>query len=113
EHVDGARPETVADRLQRSGIVGGGEPVGQFGEPDPGPDGLPFGPFVAVDPDLDRPWAVGADLDEGRPEVGVEEVEVVDGDPAVLLVEGELRRLGRVGVALPGDEYSLRFLSDP
>ena len=90
----------------------GGEPVGQLGEPDPGLRCLVFGPFVAVDPDLDRPRTVGADLDEGRPEVGVVEVEVVDGDSAVLLVEGKLRRPGWVGVALAGDEHPLRFLRD-
>ena len=113
EHVDRARPETVADRLQRGGIVGVGEPVGQFGEPDSCLCCLAFGPFVSVHPDLDRPRAVGADLDEGGAEIGVPQVEVEDGDPAVLLVEGELRRLGRVGVTLPGDEHPLRLLRDP
>ena len=88
-------------------------PLDSSVNPIPALGGLAFGPFVAVDPDLDRPRAVGADLDERRTEIGVPEVEVVDRDPAVLLVEGELRRLGRVGVALAGDEHPLRFLSDP
>src|SRR4051812_36638189 len=64
-------------------------------------------------PDLDRPRTVGADLDERRTEIGVPEIKVVDRDAAVLLVEGELRRLGRVGVALAGGEYPLRVLRDP
>ena len=113
EHVYGARAEPVADRLQSSGIVGVGEPVGQLGEPDSGLRCLAFGPFVSIHPDLDWPRTVGADLDERRTEIGVPEVKVVDRDAAVLLVEGELRRLGRVGVALAGDEYPLRFLRDP
>ena len=78
EHVDRARAEPVADRLQRSGIVGGGEPVGQLGELQTRLGGVAFGPFVSVDPDLDRPRAVGADLDERRTEVGVPEVEIED-----------------------------------
>ena len=36
ERLDGGRTKPVADRLQACGIVGGGEPVGQLGEPDPG-----------------------------------------------------------------------------
>jgi hypothetical protein len=103
--------QPVADRLQRIGIGAGGEPVGQFGEPETCLGGLPFHPLVAVDPHLDRPRAVGADLDERRTEIGVPEVEVEHRDPAVLLVEGELRRLGWVGVALAGDEHALWFLS--
>ena len=68
---------------------------------------------MPVDPHLDWPRTVRADLDERRTEIGVPEVEVVDRDPAVLLVEGELRRLGRVGVALAGDEHPLRLLRHP
>ena len=43
--------------------------VGQFGEAEPGLAALLIGPLMAVDPDLHRPWAVGADLDERRPEM--------------------------------------------
>ena len=109
--VPGPRRSQIA--CSAAGIVGGGEPVGQFGELQPGPGRLTFGPFVSVDPHLDWPRTVGADLDERRTEIGVPEVEVVDRDPAVLLVEGELRRLGRVGVALAGDEHPLRLLRHP
>jgi hypothetical protein len=49
EHPDRARAEPVADRLQGGGIVGGGEPVGQGGEPDPCLGRLPLGPLMAVD----------------------------------------------------------------
>ena len=109
--MPGARRSQIA--CSAVGIVGVGEPVGQLGEPDTGLRCLAFGPFVPVDPHLDRPRAVGADLDERRTEIGVPQVEVVDGDPAVGLVEGELRWLGRVGVALPGDEHPLRLLRHP
>ncbi len=64
EHLDGAGLQAVADPLQQRGIVAGGEPVGQLGEAKAQLAGLLFGPLVAVDPDLHRPWAVGADLDE-------------------------------------------------
>jgi hypothetical protein len=40
EHVDRARPEPVADHLQRGRVLAGGEPVGQRGEPEPGLPGL-------------------------------------------------------------------------
>src|ERR1039458_3355024 len=68
---------------------------------------------MAVDPDFHRPGAVRADLDERGAEPRVPQVEVVHRDPAVLLVEGELRAPGRVGVALAGDEHPLRFLGHP
>ena len=71
EHVDRAGAETVADPLQRFGILAGGESVGQLGELQTRLGGVAFGPFVSVDPDLDRPRVVGADLDEGRSEIGV------------------------------------------
>ena len=68
---------------------------------------------MPVDPDFHRPGAVRADLDERRAEPGVPQVEVVHRDPAVLLVEGELRAPGRVGVTLAGDEHPLGFLGHP
>ena len=48
EHVDGPGAEPVTDRLQRGGVLAGGEPVGQRGETDPGPLGLPLGPLMPV-----------------------------------------------------------------
>jgi hypothetical protein len=68
---------------------------------------------VPVDPDLHRPGAVSADLDERRAELRVLQVEVIDRDPAVFLVKGELRALARVGGALAGDEHPLHLLRHP
>ena len=50
--------------------------------------GLSLCPFVSVAPDLRRIREVGGDLHERRPETGVEDVEIVDADPA--LGAGEL-----------------------
>jgi hypothetical protein len=69
EHVDGARSEPVTDRLQRGGVLAGGEPVGQRGEPEPGLLGLPLGPLMPVNPDLGRIREPGAHLDERRAEM--------------------------------------------
>jgi hypothetical protein len=71
ERLDGGRPKPVADLPQGRRVVGGGESVGQLGEPDPGMCGLAFGPLVAVDPNLGGVGEVGADLDERRPEVDI------------------------------------------
>ena len=67
EHADGAGLQPVADGLQAVRVAGGGEAVGQLGESDPGLDRLALGPFVPVDPDLDRVGEIGADLDERLP----------------------------------------------
>ena len=83
EHVDGARTEPVTDHLQHSRVVGGGEPVGQFGEPDTGVLGLALGPLVAVEPHLGRIGKVGAHLDERGTEIHVPQVEVVTSDSPV------------------------------
>ena len=58
------------------GVLTGGEAVGQLGELNPRVGGLAFGPLVSVEPDLDWVGEVGADLDERRPEVVVQEIEV-------------------------------------
>src|SRR6266536_6493746 len=50
--------------------------------------------------DLDRVGEVGAELDERGAEVVVPHVHVEDRDAPLLLGEGALRRLGRVGVTL-------------
>src|SRR5262249_49049376 len=44
------------------------------------------------------------------PEPGVPQVEIEHRDPAVLLIEGELRALARIGGTLAGDEYPLHLL---
>src|SRR6266567_3370797 len=74
---------------------------------------LPLGPFMAVDPDLDRVGKPGAELDECGAEVIVPQVHVEDRDPALLLGEGELRGLGRVGVAFAGAARTPTGRADP
>ena len=97
EALDVVGAEPVADRLQSARVLTGGEAVGQLAEGETGPAGLALGPLVTVQPDLGRIGEVGADLDEAGPELGVEDVEVVDPDPAFLLdeVEAHDARLGR------------------
>lgn len=73
QRVDLGGPETVADRLQPVHIVDGGEPVVQRGEPDPGLGGLAFGPLVAVDAQLGGVGEVGAELDEERAEILIDQ----------------------------------------
>ncbi len=77
--VDVGRAGAVADGLQRR-LVPGGEPVIQRLEADPGPGGLPLGPFMAVDAQLGGIGEVGAELQEERAEVRIDaiEIEVVD-----------------------------------
>jgi hypothetical protein len=84
--------EPVADRLQCGRVLATRESVGQLGETDAGLGGLPLGPLVPIDPDLDRIREVGAHLDERRTEVVVPEVEVEAGDSPVGLGEGEPHR---------------------
>src|SRR3954449_5816971 len=92
ESLDVGRAEPVADRLEPLRVGAGGEPVRQRGPADPGLRGLPFRPLVTVQPDLDRIREVGADLDKPRPEVVVDEVEVVAGPPPVGPVPAEVWR---------------------
>src|ERR1700682_5184713 len=98
-----------ADRLQCGGIGTGGEPVGQFAEPDTVLGGLAFGPFVAVEPDLDRVREVGADLDERRPEIGVPQIEIETRPPPVGLGERKPRN-PVVARALRRGEHVLKLL---
>ena len=112
EHVNRARPEPVTDRLHHGRVVGGGEPVGQFGEPDTGVPGLAFGPFVAVEPHLGRVREVGAHLDECGTEVDVPQVEVVATDSPVCFGEPPLPCPGRAW-ALVGAPDALELLGNP
>ena len=80
QRVDVRRGEPVAEGLQRAGVLARGEAVVQGLEADPGPGGLPLGPFMAVDAQLGGIGEVGAELDEERAEVRIDaiEIEVVD-----------------------------------
>jgi hypothetical protein len=103
------RAEEVADLLQPGRVLAGGEPVGQGGEGDTLAVGLALGPLVAVQPDLARIGEVAAQLDEARPELGVEHVEVVDADPPVDLGEVEAGH-PRLGGTVDPDEDLLELL---
>ena len=93
-----------------AGILAGGEPVGQRGEPDPGRGRLPLGPLVSVDPHLDRIREIGADLDEPGAHLLIEDVHVEHRDPPLLLGEGELRAPARIGVPLARGPHQLELL---
>ena len=108
EHVDGARPEPVTDRLQRGWVLAGSEPVGQRGETDPGLAVL-LDPLMPVDPDLGRIREPGAHLDERRAEILIPEIKVVAGHPPVGLVERPPRRPGG-GLALRRGPHPLELL---
>jgi hypothetical protein len=87
-HVAGA--EAVADRLQPPRLAAAGTAVAQCPERDAGARRLPLRPLVPVQPHLGRVREVGADLDEAGTELRVEQVEVVDADPSLLLLEREV-----------------------
>jgi hypothetical protein len=106
--VDGA--ETIADPLQRIGVVAGGEPVGQFFEADAGLDRLAFGPLVPVDPHLGRIGKVGAQLDEPGAEVVIPDVEVERRHPPLRLRERVARWSRLVGVVVIAGEHRLELL---
>lgn len=74
--IDLVRAEAVTDPLQPRGVVAGGETVVERLEPDPGLGCLAFGPLVAVDAQLGVVREVGGELDEERPEVLVDRVDV-------------------------------------
>ena len=103
--------EGVAYRLQLLGLITGREPVRQGTERDAGLRGLAFGPLVPVDPDLRRPRSIGADLDERRPELLIENVEVVRAD-APLVPEEIKRRDPRLLRSVPGAPDPLELLGD-
>ena len=82
----------------------------QLCEAESRPQRLALGPLVAVEPDLRRPWPVGADLDERRTELGVQDVEVVGAD-ATFLPEEVKRRDARLARAVPRAPDPLELLS--
>jgi hypothetical protein len=112
EHLDMTGTEPVADLLQRSRVLAGGEPVRQLPERQAGPERLALGPLVPVDPDLARAGKVRADLDERRPGPGIPQVEVVTGHPALGAVVREPHRPRR-GLVLDPGEHPLVLLGHP
>ena len=80
QRLDVARAEAVADPLQCRHVIHGGEPVVQRLKADAGLGGLPLGPLVAVDAQLGGEREVRAELDEERPEVFIDAVEVEEVD---------------------------------
>jgi hypothetical protein len=85
KHLDGAGLQRVAHPLQQGRVIAGGEPAGQLGERQAHLARVLPGPLG----------------------------EVIDGDPAVLLAEGELRALAGAGTALAGDELPPGLLGHP
>jgi hypothetical protein len=73
-HVRCAEP--VAERLAAVRIGDRQDPVveGLIGNPSLGE--LAFDPLVTIKPDADRERQVGAELDEGGPEVAIQQVEI-------------------------------------
>ena len=76
--------EAVADRLDRGGVIDGGEPVVQRREPDPGPRRHALRVLVPVAAQLRVIREIAAVLDEERPRAGVAAVEVPVRDHPVL-----------------------------
>jgi hypothetical protein len=109
-HLHRAGAEPAADLLQGGRVVAAGEPVGQRGEADPGRGRLPLSPLMPIDPDLDRIGEVGADLDEPRAHLLVEDVDVKHRHPPLLPGEGELRAPARIGVTLARRPHQLELL---
>jgi hypothetical protein len=100
EALDHGRAEAIADPLQARRLVAGGKAVGELGDDQAGLGRLPLGPLVPVEPHLGRVGEVAAELDEARAEVGIKDVEVVDGHGPVGLLEAEVDRLA-MGVLAP------------
>ena len=101
QRIDLLFSEPVADGLQRRRVIDCGEPVIQRLEGDAGLGGLAFGPLVAVEAQLGVVREIGAELEEERPEIVVEaiEVELVDQpgglhDPRVGVTVGVAAFLG-------------------
>ena len=87
-----------------SGWSQAANPVVQGPEPETDLGCLALGPLMAVDPHLGRIGEVGADLDEAGAEVGIDDVEVVDAHPALLLEE---RKAAAPGVPAAEDPLEL------
>ena len=87
-HVRGA--QAVANALQRGGIGTGRDPIVERREWDAAPPELALGPLVAVEAQLERVGRVAAHLEEGRPPVGVDHVDVVVVHIDRLPPEGEM-----------------------
>ena len=98
ERLDMSRAEPVTDALQSSPGRHRRRTRWPTRPVKTGFGGLAFGPLVAMHPHLGRVGEVATDLDETRPEVGVEDIEVVDRRPPVALFDANTFALGsRVG----------------
>jgi len=69
--------QAVADGLHGGRGRALEEPVVQRGEPEPAPFGLALGPFMPVETQLERVGRVATDLDERRPPLPIDDVDVV------------------------------------
>lgn len=114
-HPDRAGAQPVADALHLGGIVAGGEPVGELGEPQALLGRLPFGPLVAVDPDHDRVGEVTAQLDEPGADLVIPHLEEVAAHPPFGLLEPVpgWARLAVVAPSVLAAEHPLELLPHP
>lgn len=89
QRIDRLGAEPVADLLQGGHVGDGGEAVAQRREGGTGLGGLALGPVVAVDAQLGGVGEVPGELQEERPEVAVDAVEVPLVDhPEVFTIHG-------------------------
>ena len=116
EGLEVGRAGSITDGLQASGVSARSEAVGQLGKGQPVDACLALGPLMPVCPNFAGIREVGAQLDEAEPELCVGNVEVVDGDAAVLFDEGVVRstraRFALLGRAIVGSQDGLELLSD-
>ena len=116
EGLEVGRAEPITDGLQASGVSARSEAVGQLGKGQPVDACLSLGPLMPVRPNFAGIREVGAQLDEAESELGVGNVEVVDGDAAVLFDEAVVgstgARFALLGRAIVGSQDGLELLSD-
>ena len=94
-----AGPSRSASFWSRSGRSQAAKPLASGSKGQAGALGLTLEPLVSVQPDLAGVGEVATDLDEPRSELGVEDVEVVDGDRPVSLVEAKVDRVAVLSLA--------------
>ena len=111
ERLDVGLAQAVTDSLQRGRVGTSEKAVVQGREGQPAVPELPLGPLVAIQAELEGVGGVAADLDERRPPLGVDQVDVivvhVDRFPA----EGEMHLAPLLG--LGGRPAGGPLLRDP